>query len=336
MTANSSDRCQSDKTIELDQFTIVDMTGSGHAITDNPDVLGVVSAIEVLNDSVVAVCQNCADRHVVLYNTNANQSRTAMTRGEGPNEMLRVSTMASTPEGDLWLVGMMDGKVMKVHWNDDNNSPCVEPAFRLAEDYLRGVPDLKGGIIGLPAGLHSMRLYQTDASGLIIDSMSFYPNVKMPDDVSPSNFMFQSDMGLSPDASLIVLACKSWNYIDIVDTQTKQTLSLNLPVDEPIELDRHEIGQAVSYNPKPFWLMFSGVDVSDKSFYVGHIGVKVSSPDDMQKNVTSILEFDLSGNPLRRLIFGNEVQAFAVTNDGNKLYTVENAPDPILYEYILN
>lgn len=325
-----------DVIVDLDQFTAVDMSNSGRVITHDPEILGIVSGVEAINDSLVAICQNQANAHVVLYNLNSNLSQTAMTRGEGPNEMLRVCSMSSTPNGDLWLVGMMDRKVVKVHWRDNENRATVAPAYRLPEDFLRGVTDAKGGIIGLPTGLHDLRLYETNNIGLTVDSMGNYPKVKMPENVCPNNFMFQSDIGISPDANLIVLACKSWNYIDIIDTQTKQSICLKLPIDEPIELEKYEIGQAVSYNPKPFWLMFSGVEVTDKSFFVGYLGVKIETPEDMQKNMTSILEFDLSGNPLRRLNFGNELVAFSISRDGSRLFTVENAPDPTLYEYTLN
>jgi len=336
VSGDRQDKSSNDRTIELDQFTVVDLSNSGRVVTDNPDILGVVNSIEVINDSLVAICQNRADAHVVLYNLNSNISQTAMTRGEGPDEMLRVSTMSSAPDGYLWLAGMMDRKAMKVRWRDNEERASVEPAFRLPEDCLRGVTNFKGGLICLPAGAHDLRLIEVDASGQLVDSMGCYPKVEMPDGARPNNFIFQSDMGLSPDSCNIVLACKSWNYIDVIDTRTNETINLNLPVDEPIKLDKFEMGQAVSYNPKPFWLMFSGVDAADKSFFVGHVGVKVESPEDMQKNVTSILEFDWNGNPQKRLKLGNEVVAFSVSNDGKKLYTVENAPDPILYEYILN
>lgn len=325
-----------DVTVDLGQFTVVDMSNSGRLITDNPDILGIVGSVEVVNDSIVAICQNQANAHVVLYNLNSDLWQTAMTRGEGPNEMLRVCSMSSTPNGDLWLVGMMDRKVVKVRWRDNENRASIEPVYRLPEDFLRGITNSKGGIIGLPTGSHDLRLYETNHVGMTVDSMGNFPKVMMPENVCPNNFMFQSDIGISPDANLIVLACKSWNYIDIIDTQTKQSICLSLPVDEPIELDKYEIGQAVSYNPKPFWLMFSGVDVTDKSFFVGYVGVKVEKPEDMQKNMTSILEFDLNGNPLRRLEFGNDMVTFSFSSDGKKLYTVENAPDPTLFEYNLN
>lgn len=335
-TKDRHDVTSGEKIVNLDQFEVVDMSHSGKLITDNPDILGIVSAIEVIDDSLVAICQNSANAHVILYNLTSDSSQIAMTRGEGPNEMLRVSSMSSTADGDLCLVGMMDKKVMKVRWQDNESRASVVPLFRFPEDFLRGVANSKGGVIGLPTGLHNFRLYETDSDGTLIDSMGNYPNVKMPEGVCPNNFMFQSDIGISPDANMIVIACKSWNYIDVVYPKTKQSICLNMPVDEPIELNKYEIGQAVSYNPKPFWLMFSNVDISDKSFFVGYLGVKVESPEDLNKNMTSVLEFDLNGNPTRRLEFGNELVAFSVSKNGDKLYTVENAPDPTLYEYTLN
>lgn len=333
-SGDSTDEAK-DKTVTLDQFTVVDMSNAGKTVMDNPDILGIVGSIEAVNDSLIAVCQNRRDAHVTLCNLNNNKSQPVMTMGEGPMEMLRVNTLSSDQQGNLWMVSMGDRKVMKARWNEEGEHASVEPAFKLPDDCLRGVTDLNGGVIFLPVGKHDLRLTKVDASGEAIDSMGSYPAVEMPADLKPSNFMFQSDMALSPDASKLAIACKSWNYIDIIDPNTKESISLTLQIDEPIILDKYENGPVISYNPKPLWLMFSGVDATDKSFFVGHNGTKVESPEDFQKGMTTILEFDWNGNPLRLLKFENDVVAFSVSSDGNTLYIVENAPDPVLYEYKL-
>ena len=335
-TGNNNETSSNCKTIELDQFTVTDLSGKGRLVTDDVDIMGVVSSLEVTDNGYIAICQNRQDAHVILYNSRTDSSETVMTRGEGPMEMLRVSTMSSDSDGNLWLVGLMDKKVMKVNCNADGSDASVEAVFRLPEDCLRGVTDGEGGIIALHGGNRQSRLIQLDADAHIIDSMGNYPNTKMPDGVCPTNFIFQSDMAFSPDVDKVAIACKSWNYIDIVDRQTKETIGLTLPIDAPIELKSFEAGGAVSYNPAPFWLMFSDVEATRESFFVGYIGAKVESPSDLDKQINSILEFDWDGNPLKILKFSNDVVTFSVSKDGKTLYTVENAPDPALFEYQLN
>lgn len=165
--------------------------------------------------------------------------------------------------------------------------------------------------------------------------MTSFPPVEMPAGATPNNFIFQSDIAYSHVAGKIALACKSWNYINIIDLKTKEEICLNFSLDEPIKLEKYEVGEAVGYHTKPFWLMFSGVEATSDSFFVGYVGVKVNSPDDISRNARSILEFDWNGNPLRKLDFTNEVVAFSLSDNGKVLYTVENNPDPVLYEYKL-
>lgn len=334
-TKGTADDTLSRKAVDFNDFSIIDMSGKGQFVADNPDILGIVSSIEAVDDSMLAICQNNSNAHVSLYNLNDGAVRTAMTRGEGPGEMLRVSTMSSDKDGTLWLAGLMDRKVMTVRRDEDGNI-AIDPAFRMPEDYLRGVTDFAGGIIGLPSKHHTYRLMKLDAAGQEVDSMVVFPDVEMPADVAPVNFMFQSDMAYSPEANKVALACKSWNYIDIVDLSSNGCTTLVLPVDQEIKLEKFEMGDAKSYNPRPFWLTASGVDATSESFFVGYIGVKVTSPEDLDRNIGSILEFDWNGKPLRSYRFANELMAFSVSHDGKILYTVENNPDPIIYQYLLD
>lgn len=333
--SNSQQDKSESKVIELEQFSAIDLSDSGSIVTDDADKLGAVNSIEVVDDGLIAICQNRPDAHVTLYDAKTDSSLTVVARGGGPLEMLRVSSISRDANSNLWLVGLMDRKVMKAKYKDSNEAMSVELTFKLPEDCLRGVTDGKGGIIALPTGLRQSRLITLDSNGQVTDSMGSYPNVEIPADVKPNNLIFQSDIAYSPATNKIALACMSWNYINIVDRETKKTIELMLPIDAPIAFERFEMGGAVSYNPKPLWLMFSGVKVTPESFLVGYIGAKVESPEDFGKQVNSILEFDWSGKPLRMFKFANDVVTFSISGDGKTLYTVENNPDPVLYKYQL-
>ncbi|MCM1111000.1 MAG: TolB-like 6-bladed beta-propeller domain-containing protein [Clostridium sp.] len=322
------------RTINPDEFSAVDMAGKGVILTENPEILGIISGIEAINNSAIAICQNRQDAHVIIYNPETDSAQTVIKRGDGPDEMLRVSTMSTGPEGTLWLSGMMDKKVVSVRM--DNGVAVTSPEFRLPEDFLRGATDGNNGIIGLPATRRDCRLARVDQSGQIVDTLGVFPSVESEAEVSPSNFMFQSDIAYLPETEKAVVVCKSWNFIDIVDTRKNETISLTWPLDEPIKLEKFEMGAMVSYNPKPMWLMFSGVDVTPKSIFVGYIGKKVESPEDIDTYSKTILEFDWNGKPVNKYEFENGIVAFSVSADGNNLYTVENDPDPIMYKYSLN
>lgn len=81
--------------------------------------------------------------------------------------------------------------------------------------------------------------------------------------------------------------------------------------------------------------MFSGVETTPESFLVGLIGKEVKSPEDFDSQINSIMEFDMEGNAGRLFKFNNDILAFTISDDGSRLFTIENNPEPALYEYLI-
>lgn len=138
-------------TFNFADFQEIDLSASEEIITDDADLLGIVRGIAVVNDSIIAICQNSADSHVVLYNLKSGEKQIAIKRGEGPTEMLSVTSLSTDKDGCLWISGLMDKKIMTSRWNDDGDNAISELKYRSCEDLLRGVSDGNGGILGLPA-----------------------------------------------------------------------------------------------------------------------------------------------------------------------------------------
>ncbi|MDE5961865.1 MAG: hypothetical protein K2H08_09175, partial [Duncaniella sp.] len=142
-------RTESDdaRTFELSQFQNVDLS-TGHIVTDDPDLLGITKNIKIVNDSIIAICQISSNSQVKLYNLNSGEWQNAVMRGEGPLEMLSVTSMSTDSGKTLWISGLMDKKVMTTGWNDDGNEAVTELKYHSLEDLLRGVTDNHGGLIG--------------------------------------------------------------------------------------------------------------------------------------------------------------------------------------------
>ncbi|MCM1354990.1 MAG: TolB-like 6-bladed beta-propeller domain-containing protein [Staphylococcus sp.] len=322
-------------TFDFNDFQEVDLSATGEQISDDPDVLGIVTNIKVVDDSIIAICQNAREAHVTLYNLNTGQTQIAVKRGEGPDEMLRVTTLSCDADGRLWMSGLMDRKIMTTRWNPDGDEAVTELKIKSPVDLLRGVTDGKGDVYGLPATKYDTRVIRVDASGVAVDSLGGFPNTEMPDSIQPSNFIFQSDMALCPSNGMMAIACKSWNEIDVYSLADGSRIALRAPVDDGIKIEKSERGIGVSYNPRPMWFMFSRVSAGDKSFLVGYIGVKAEKDEDFNRGIGKVLEFDWKGQPVKQYVFGNEAIAFDADFQNGYLYTVENNPDPILMRYKL-
>lgn len=327
-------RTESDdaRTFELSQFQNVDLS-TGRIITDDPDLLGITKNIKIVNDSIIAICQTSGNSQVKLYNLNSGEWQNAVMRGEGPLEMLSVTSLSTDSGKTLWISGLMDKKVMTTGWNNDGNEAVTELKYHSPEDLLRGVTDNHGGLIGLPAVSRNLRAIRLNHLGETTDSLGTFPSVALPDSIAPDNFMFQADIAYSSGNGKLVVANKSWNQIGIYSVADSGKIILKYPLDKDIEIKKSGRGNGYTYNPQPMWFMFSDVSADDNGFAVGYIGVEVKTKEDFNRGIRRLLEFDWDGNPRRSFSFGEDVTTFDVDFNNRIIYTIENRPDPTLVRY---
>ena len=322
-------------TFELSQFHEVNLSNSARIITDNPDILGIPVNISAINDSIIAVYSDIQNQRLILYNTRSGKYQVAVKKGDGPLELLGISSMSTDDDGILWLAGSLDRKVLTTKWNEEGNDAMTELKFRSSENLLRGVTDGKGGILGLPGVHRSVRIIKTDNAGNPIDSLGSFPQTALPDSITPDNFLFQSDIAYSPTADKLVIANLSWNEMEICTLSDGSDKIIKYPLKQDIEIKRRDFGFGYSYNPRPFWFMFSKACAGDKSFTVGFKGVEVKSDEDFERGIKKVLEFDWDGKPQRSLSFGEEIVTYDMDFKNKVIYTIENRPEPTLVKYQL-
>ena len=324
-----------DNAISFDDFKEVDLSSRAEVITDNPDILGIVTNVKVVNDSIIAITLHSSAEQVILYNLKSGEKQAVVRRGEGPDEMLSVSSLSVLSGDTLWMSGMMDRKVMTACWNPAGSKALTELRFTGEEDLLRGVADGKGGVIGLPARGDSVRLLVLDSNGNRTDSLGVFPAAAMPEGAMPNNFLFQADIAYCPENGRLAVSNRSWNEIEIYSLPTREPVVITIPIDGKIEIVGQDRGMGVSYNPSPFWLISSGVSAMPDSFAVGYIGVMVKNDEDFMRHIGSLLEFDWEGKPKRRFMLGEEAVAFDFDSKNGYLYTIENRPEATLVRYKL-
>ena len=320
---------------DLSQFKDIDLAEAGDLITDDPDILGIPGRIFAVNDSIIALCHTRGNIQVSLLNLNSGQHQVAIKKGEGPNEMLGVSSVSADEEGNLWLSGLLDKKIMTAKWDQSGKDASIEFKYRTQEELLRGITDGRGGIIGLPATQRSVRILKTDSAGYSIDSLGVFPNSTLPDSISPNNFMFQADIAYSPTADKLAVANRLLNKIEIYDVSSGDHSILKYPLDKEIEIKRIDYDMGYSYEPQPLWFTFADAYAGDKNFTVGFKGVEVKSDEDFERGIKKVLEFNWDGKPQRSFSFGDEIVTYAIDFNNNILYTIENRPEPTLVKYQL-
>lgn len=334
-SCKSNDESISGIIFEFDDFNQIDLSSEGEVICDDPDILGIVTNVKVLDDSIIAISQHSRQLHVILYNINTGEWQTAIKKGEGPTDMLNVTSLSSDNDGQLWMSGLMDRKIMTAKWNNMGGDGVGEFRMKSPYDLLRGVSDGEGGVIGLPTSISGLRMIHLDNNGVITDSLSQFPETILPDSITPDNLIFQADLAFCPQKRKLAIANRSWNLIEIISLNDHDYISLKAPIGDDIKILKSNRGNGISYNPSPLWFMFSHVSTCEQSFIVGYIGVKVEKDEDFDRQISQLLEFDWDGKPLNQYLLNSEALAFDVDFKNHIIYTVENNPDPILMKYIL-
>jgi len=320
----------------LDDFKTVDLAESAEVVVTDPDIVGIVKEVRVVNDSIIALSQVKSDINVILYNLNSDKYQVANRRGAGPLELTNVGTLSVNGNGDLIMAGVFDRKIISARWNPNGDDALTEFKFSPDEDYLRAVAGSCDNIIALSSPLHNKRLIVVDGNGQLVDSLGSFPSVSLPDSVMPTNFMFQADLAFSPKADKVAVSTMSWNEISICNLNDKdKEIILKGPVFPELKIVSYGGSMGIGYSPSPLWFMFFGACASEDSFAVGFIGVEARTETDFNRGINSILEFDWEGNPQRRFILPMEATAFDIDYSNNILYTIENLPDPTLVRYNL-
>lgn len=333
---NSGQQETASRTFTLEDFTPIDLAESAEIITTDPDIVGIVKEVRVVNDSIIALSQIQSDVNVVLYNLNSGNYQVANRRGAGPLELTNVGSLSVDGNGNLIMAGVFDRKIISARWNPDGDNAFTELKSSPDDDCLRAVAGQGDSFIALSSPLHHKRMIIFESDGQPVDSLGSFPSVTLPDSVMPTNFMFQADLACSPKAGKVAVSTMSWNEISICDLNgNSDEIIIKGPVFPELKIVSYGGSMGIGYSPSPLWFMFFGACASEDSFAVGFIGVEARTEIDFNRGINSILEFDWEGNPQRRFILPMEATAFDIDYSNNILYTIENLPDPTLVRYNL-
>ena len=322
---------------ELTDFKEVRLkSADASLVTDDVDVLGHPAFIRMMNDSVIAIRRVRNEYPVMLYNQSNRKSIPAIMIGQAPDEMQSVNGLSADKEGNLWLIGPADGKVMIVSWNGTDSVARKEFLFKTPLPVLGGAALSDNDICVMPTSENDVRFLRLNRKGEEIKSYSIFPEIKLPTDtLSISNMMVQSDISASPDGKNVVMVCKSFPYIQIFDIEKDVEKTLTGPGLWDIEVEAKDTSYGTLYTQKPMVFMYEGVAVGKESFFVGYNGTEPKTKEDFESGINSLLEFDWEGHPKRRIVFERDVLAFDVDGENGVVYTLENNPDPALYHYNL-
>ena len=188
----------------------------------------------------------------------------------------------------------------------------------------------------MPTHEDNLRLVRLDSTGRELKRYHTFPEIKLPaDTLAISNVMVQSDLSVSPNGERIVMICKSFPYIQIFGGGDGEDIVLKGPTDLDVEIVAKETPYGSYFAQDPMVFMYESVSAGDDSFFVGYNGVEPKTEEDFGSGINSLLEFEWTGKPLRRIFFEKDIVAFDIDFKNKLIYTLENDPEPAIYRYNL-
>ena len=254
-----------------------------------------------------------------------------VTKGRGPGEMLTIFQV-SVKDGDIWLSGTQDRKVMRVSMDGDSTS---DTTFIMKNEFMKAVPFSGESLLALSKPFTGRRLDLMTLSGEIYDSVTVFPVLKDSPQTPPDNALFQSEIAVSPDSRHTAVACLSFEYIDIYDKDLNLTHRLSGPEGVPQKAELLSVPIGKIYSQKPDYNIHRCLACNDKEFMVGYIGLELTDPSQLATQARTILSFDWEGRPLKAYHFESELTYFDIDWENDILYGLVNSDEPYILKWQL-
>lgn len=254
-----------------------------------------------------------------------------VTKGRGPGEMLTIFQV-SVKDGDIWLSGTQDRKVMRVSMDGDSTS---DTTFIMNNEFMKAVPFGTGSVLALSKAFSGNRLDLRSLSGEILDTAGTFPVLKDSPQTPPDNALFQSEIAVSPDSRHTAVACLSFEYIDIYDKDLNLTHRLSGPEGVPQKAELLSVPIGKIYSQKPDYNIHRCLACNDKEFMVGYIGLELTDPSQLATQARTILSFDWEGRPLKAYHFESELTYFDIDWENDILYGLVNSDEPYILKWQL-
>ena len=239
----------------------------------------------------------------------------------------------SVKDGDIWLSGPQDRKVMRITLYDDGS--ISDTTFVMKDDFWSTVPFGTGSVLALSKAFSGNRLDLRSLSGEILDTAGTFPVLKDSPQTPPDNALFQSEIAVSPDSRHTAVACLSFEYIDIYDKDLNLTHRLSGPEGVPQKAELLSVPIGKIYSQKPDYNIHRCLACNDKEFMVGYIGLELTDPSQLATQARTILSFDWEGRPLKAYHFESELTYFDIDWENDILYGLVNSDEPYILKWQL-
>lgn len=275
----------------------------------------------VVTDSCVVVIDPTIDEFLYVFDKNNGQFiKKLIKRGRGPYEMISPS---ATIGRNANHIAVLDTKtkstilypIKNLKDNDDCNTQyvVVENSEALFSDQSK----ITNNIIIKRHIYDSLRFSLYDLKGQKYATYRSYPTVDKNAKLNTYALSYASQFAIKPDQTKLCEVSYLGAILEIINIdaygmQQDKILYISQPIFDVVNK-----GNWVSWNDDTN-MGFLDIDVSENYIYALYVGGKGNE----DKQFNSVMIFDWSGNPIKKLVSDQYLMAIVVDQDDRGLYAI--------------
>ncbi|MDE6369192.1 MAG: TolB-like 6-bladed beta-propeller domain-containing protein, partial [Muribaculaceae bacterium] len=233
-------------------------------------------------------------------------------------------------DGKLYVAPARDKKFFEISVDRNSLEPTIKHVASGPDDIYKSILLADNEVIYAPFFADSVRFLRSTLDGMSADTIGNLDFMVCDDEFVPRNNLAQMNVAISSDRNTLVAANLEWDVIEIYDLAHNNEIELHGPIDIDTKVVKKELPIGITYTKKPRWEMFVNPVISNKGFTVGYNGIKIESSDDLGKGFSSILSFNLKGQPVKRLALSENINCYTIDPKTMTLYFVANDGEPIV------
>lgn len=311
------------KTGKLEKVRTYDCAAFG---IDNP------ASLKVHPSGRLLLLERGAAAQLKIINLSDGTVSGLLSRGRGPGEAVTPWDLSVTANGEVWVSDIATRKLISFTCSDDGAfSYCVERKFQ--NQFMRALPFGDKETLMLASSSSGDRMYVADADGVAVDTVGSFPYSTVLDKSVLCNSVFQSDLAATQDGEEVIVCCKSFNVIDIYNSDFTGCRRLTGPETMAVGVKARETPMGVMYAQKPFVKIFDGISAGSEEFMVAYVGAYTDEEVLASGGASRLLLFEKGGSPSEVFEVPVPFSSFDVDWSNGKVYLVTYEDSPKIEVY---
>ncbi|MBE6234685.1 MAG: hypothetical protein E7112_00445 [Bacteroidales bacterium] len=302
----------------------------------NDMFLAVPTALSYHKDNFLIINDGADAKQLVIVDLEKRTFCREIQKGRANNELINLWDVVVFND-DLFLSSINERKIIKMKYDSGARKFHFSESRFFPHQFLHCSPT-NVGYLTFASASSGNRFVRWTESLEPIDTIGSYPKDGVVNYVDAENGALQSDFTFSPEGDRMAISYKNIDYIDLYEGDDLiKRIRGPQEYEVTVRTDNLGNGNSMTY-VTPLHFAYKSISASSSGFWAGYIGLKPPSgivPTQDMNRIREVYHFDWDGNLKRIYKFINPIEAFAINEDSNIMYCIQNDPEPVILMYKL-